>query len=378
MHKTMSLENRCQCAMEGYLLVDLFRLVADSKASQMNLPKGALWLAPQTGENLQLVALSTIVLACSKEPAGNPFFAGCCRMTELNVEQWFGRLRVQATNAQLNSRSYWKAAAREMLRSKKKHDSCKEPPNMIDMEPLSDGQFFQCSVKAWKSALQLVSACSGFTLESLDHMYRQWSESGKFDLSWEDLLPEDDMVWGDKEDDAEADDAAGHPCQGLLDEVQNECQMDTELPNQDVEGVEEYQFELRNVPDADLLLDMTRSEPESPLKPYGKADPCDMIIDSQPMNLHDALLALPDCSEGPQMWDRLWRLCMYMRHWGGGCDRLWVKNPRSAHKASSKLNWFQFCVCNEWGWMGWGDDVVKTKFGSIGAVKCSGFLERST
>ena len=357
MHKTMSLENRCQCAMEGYLLVDMFRLVADSKASQLNLPKGALWIAPQTGENLQLVALSTMVLACSKEEAGNPFWAGKCRMTELNVEQWFGRLRVQATNAQLNARSYWKAAAREMLRSKKKHDSCMEPPNMIDMKPLGDEQFFQCSVRAWKSALQLVSSCSGFTIESLDHMYHQWSESGKFDLSWEELLPEDDIDLGDKEDDAEVvGEAGGHPCQGLLDEIHNEGQMDIELPDQDVEdveGVEEYQFELRHVPDAELLLDMTQKHPESPLRPYGKSDPCDLKLDAQPMNLHDALLAFPDCTEGPEMWDRLWRLCMYLRHWHGGCDRLWIKNPRSARKASSKLNWYQFFVCNGWGWVGW-------------------------
>ena len=48
----------------------------------------------------------------------------------------------------------------------------------------------------------------------------------------------------------------------------------------------------------------------------------------------------PDLS-AKDLFDSLWRLCMFLRHWGGGCDRHWIKNPAACRKLSTQTNWWK-------------------------------------
>ena len=62
LHGNMTLKNRCECALTGYVLLDLYALLAKDQCSQMSLPTGSTFLAAQTAWNLQGVALSMIVV----------------------------------------------------------------------------------------------------------------------------------------------------------------------------------------------------------------------------------------------------------------------------------------------------------------------------
>ena len=199
MHRSMDLEARCQAAMEGYLCLDLFRLVADVRCRRDNLPKGAYFMAPQTVENLQFVSMGMIVLAVSKENKGNMFKKGHCRMTELPTEMWFGRQRVQSANAQLSSRAYWKAAARQMLKSAAtSSQNVGTAPHLEEWPRLSDEQFHACSQRALEASLALVSWCADVTAPSLQKMYEDFCQNsacfnaGDYDLeeahSWNPMI----------------------------------------------------------------------------------------------------------------------------------------------------------------------------------------------
>ena len=63
----------------------------------------------------------------TKDAPGNPFLHGHQRMTELAIEEHFGELRSQATNAQLSARAFFKACARSMLRASRGHKVIGEP-----------------------------------------------------------------------------------------------------------------------------------------------------------------------------------------------------------------------------------------------------------
>ena len=149
MHKTYDIKSRCEAAMSGFILLDLFKLVSELACRRRGLPRGALWIAPQTSENLQQVALSVIIQCASKPDVGDFHSAGHCRMTELPVEEWFSRLRCQSSNAQLDARAYWKAACREMLRASRLQDQ--EVPACRSLPPLNARQFDDCSARAMKA-----------------------------------------------------------------------------------------------------------------------------------------------------------------------------------------------------------------------------------
>lgn len=101
-------------------------------------------------------------------------------------------------------------------------------------------------------------------------------------------------------------------------------------------------IDLKKVPDKEVLEEMLRPDPEQ-----CEADDEDAGHDlSMPRNLHHALWGLGDMPPDDGILDVCWRLTMYLRHWQGGADREWVKNPRLVRARSKKLNWRQ-CLGHE-------------------------------
>ena len=178
-HRTMSVADRVQNALCGIALLDVFRMLSDRECAKRGLPKGALFLAPETSRNLQHVAMGVITVALTPEQEGDPWANGSHRLTELPVEQHFGRLRVQSTSAQLTARSYWAASARDMLRTKHRKRADTPPPDK-PVQPLSPDEFYYESEKALRSALKLAAFCQGCNVESLEEAFQQYCQNGDY------------------------------------------------------------------------------------------------------------------------------------------------------------------------------------------------------
>ena len=78
MHRTMSMVKRAECAMSGFVLLDLWKIVADKIAFQRGVAKGSLYMANQTRSALQSVAMSVILIALTKDELGDPFLPWTC------------------------------------------------------------------------------------------------------------------------------------------------------------------------------------------------------------------------------------------------------------------------------------------------------------
>ena len=116
LHTNLTIFLRCEVGLCGFLLLDIFKMLADDLCNEMRLPRGSCFLAPQTQANLQGVALSGILICLTKDPEFSPWRFGHNRLTELPIEQHFSYLRQQSPNSQLTSRSFWQAACRVSLR----------------------------------------------------------------------------------------------------------------------------------------------------------------------------------------------------------------------------------------------------------------------
>ena len=326
--------------MTGYVMLDVFTYLSDSRCSSHGLPKGACFLARQTTHTLQQVALGTIIISCSKDGLGDLWSQGHARMSELGIEEWFGRLRSQSSNSQLTTRCYWRAAARQML-----HECQDRAPGVAGKQysptaSLTNKEFHECSVRAFKSALEIASFCSGLNADDLAERYSNYCLSGVFDEYHAD---EEDDCSSEGDGDEECGGSKGQ-CPEVLTDLQTDAQMDSDLTEASL-----LQFELRHVPDATELELLTKAEPESPEKPFHAAGiQEDAAMGSHSRTLYHALFASP----GSNMWDQLWRLTMHLRHWNGGSDSHWLKNPRSARKASSKLSWAQCLDSQQLGVVG--------------------------
>lgn len=331
------MRDRCQASMEGYLLLDLFRIVADVSATRRGFPRGAQFLAPQTLQNLQLICMSTIIISISKDDIGDPFLEGHCRMSELAIEQWFGRLRVQSQSAEHTVRSYWHAACRDMIKASRRNGTGGQPKERR-LQPLSDQEFMDCSMKAMDSALQLAAHCSGVTVSSLEKMYKEWCASGRLDVH-SDWFGGTDEIEENPESDEEIEDE--HECQQVLQEISSRLQQETHAAEDSDREDDVCKADLRNAPDQEDLKAMISSVPDSPLKPFAGPQQLDFDPESTPYNLHQAIWDDPNSLKDDNIWDRLWRLTMSLRYWRGGGDRNWVKNPRSSRKASAGLSWYQ-------------------------------------
>ena len=112
---------------------------------------------------------------------------------------------------------------------------------------------------------------------------------------------------------------------------------------QDADDVDQdpADLDLRGVPDADKMKTVLAATEagaafgltNSPSKTYSKTN----FIETLSSALDHCYLDL----SAKNLFDALWRLCMFLRHWGGGCDRHWIKNPAACRKVSVQTSWWK-------------------------------------
>ena len=137
-HTYLNLTQRCENALSGYIALDIFKMIAEDYCTNEGLPRGSCFLAPQTMVNMQACALSLITVCVSKDPSFAPWNHGFGRMTELAIEQTFGHLRVQSRNAQLSTRAFMQADARQALRHSKQLNQHRVPAIPKGDNPLTE------------------------------------------------------------------------------------------------------------------------------------------------------------------------------------------------------------------------------------------------
>eukprot|EP00438_Fugacium_kawagutii_P003601 Skav221609 [mRNA] locus=scaffold1698:1023487:1027781:+ [translate_table: standard] len=134
----------------------------------------------------------------------NPWNFGNGRLSEISIEQLFGRLRRQQSNAQLSTTEFWSTSQREMLEASKR---CLQSDGKVakgkEEPPLTDKQFAECSQRALDAALRLAAWAGGFTKESVKDYYLKACDSGWFDQNHGHALAFDDEA-SDGEEDREA------------------------------------------------------------------------------------------------------------------------------------------------------------------------------
>lgn len=129
LNTNLSLRSRAEVALEGYLCMQLFQCFSQKLCREIGLPTGSCSMAAQTARNLEAVALSALVLTVTKEAEFEPWRYSNARLSELPVEQWFSYVRSQSVNSQHTCRSYWKASARQALRTSKQLHGQKPLPD---------------------------------------------------------------------------------------------------------------------------------------------------------------------------------------------------------------------------------------------------------
>ena len=139
LHRHLSLAARCELGLAGFLVLDLFQVMATDFCNRASLPTGSCWMAAQTQFNLQGCALSAVLICISKDASWHPWKMGRGRLSELSVEEWFAALRQQSPNSQLSCRSFFKAAARTQLQNGKRLNASK-PPSYSDEPALTEEQ----------------------------------------------------------------------------------------------------------------------------------------------------------------------------------------------------------------------------------------------
>eukprot|EP00438_Fugacium_kawagutii_P032581 Skav235943 [mRNA] locus=scaffold4666:46920:49854:- [translate_table: standard] len=314
----MSLENRAENAMTGFLLLDMFQLLASRDAARKSLPKGSCFLAPETVRNLQNSALAIIAVAASKDPIGSPWKNGEHRLDELGIEQMFGRLRSQSPTAQLTISQYWQASAKDMLKQSKEKlpAEVQRAPSEV-LPPLTPDEFYNCSFRAYRAALRLVAFTEDATQDSVQQMYEDWCAKNS--------VLEDLPLLGDEDEYEEilaAEAAQNNP--DTIKDFLNSMQANAtaKIKEDDLEIEEDavpdiVMKDYTAVPDADLLQNAVEAAPE-------KQD-LDEVPPQSPSkgtcstglacNLHHALWGLGNAPTEEETFDSLWRLVMSAHEW---------------------------------------------------------------
>ena len=104
------MQHRCELALCGFLLQDLWSLLATRRELRLGLKKGTCQLAAQTRSNLQSVALTIACMCLKKDESWTPF-EHCTSLSEISIERMFGRLRSSSQSGELHCRAYWSASA---------------------------------------------------------------------------------------------------------------------------------------------------------------------------------------------------------------------------------------------------------------------------
>ena len=144
-HGCLPTATRAELALTGFLLQDLWAMVAAFREEKYFLPKGSLCTARQTRNNLQLVALTTVAMcseAGSQRAPWNPWKASN-NLSEVHIEHRFGEYR-QQYHSDLTARLYWCANGRvaRRLANKKPKQPTDEDDSDATLSLLSEDQSF--------------------------------------------------------------------------------------------------------------------------------------------------------------------------------------------------------------------------------------------
>lgn len=139
LHKDLTLAQRAECSLSGFICLDLFRILSERKANELGLPRGACFMARQTVATLQAAALNSVAMAVSKSPTFSCWETGFGRISELPIEQNFGHLRRQSSSGKLTTRSFFLASARQAQRTGKALNHCKPKVPRVEA-PLTDSE----------------------------------------------------------------------------------------------------------------------------------------------------------------------------------------------------------------------------------------------
>ncbi len=248
-HKTMKLSERLQNAMSGYLLVDMFNMFSEQECKRRNLPRGSLSMSPQTSKNLQYVAMGIIGVCATLGDRPSPWCQGHLRMTELPIEEHFGRLRVQSASAQLSVRSFWRAAARDMVRQSRSRAD--KGPAFLPAEAsevLHECDFYEASSNAFASSLRLAAFCVGASIASVEEMYTHWLSATRTDKT----DPEESFEDGALDDflGEELDEEHCYP--KVFQHIQEEASMSKDLEEDDL-GHGAKTCGLKDLPDLEQM-----------------------------------------------------------------------------------------------------------------------------
>ena len=121
LHGGLTLTERCELALTGWMVLDLWHLVAATKADELGIPRHKLVLAAQTRGNLQGVAQGVVTICASKEDAWDPWREPH-GLSEVKIEHRFGHLRSQFAGGEMSARGYFSATARLMRKLGRESD----------------------------------------------------------------------------------------------------------------------------------------------------------------------------------------------------------------------------------------------------------------
>ena len=202
----MSVQNRLENAFAGYVLLDVWKFLADRECRRRALPRGSLWMACQTHKNLQFVVMGLVASLVGKDSLGNPFRHGHHRWSELPIEEYFGRLRMRAHNSQFNAKQFWSAASAEMIGVSKQGMGQTDTSRL---DPPSEEEIYNASARGFQAAVSLAAWTAGVSHESLEAAYRKTAGGlilpGDFEVPLHEWERDEQEDW--EEDDAEAEES---------------------------------------------------------------------------------------------------------------------------------------------------------------------------
>lgn len=143
MHGFLTVQERCEVALSGFLCLEMFEMLAKDKCKSLQLPGGSAFMAVQTCNTLKHVALSVIIICITMEDGFDAWSSGTARLTELPIEYHFEYLRAMTSNSQLSARQFFASDARQATKtgkalnnSKKVKHAPNKPPKKLTDEQL--------------------------------------------------------------------------------------------------------------------------------------------------------------------------------------------------------------------------------------------------
>ena len=237
-------------------------------------------------------------------------------------------------------------------------DAAKQGSDHSVLERVSDEEFYMISEKALKSAVRLVAWASGLTEESLRARYFDVashlihaSEADPENLHhWE--RDAEDPAYDQAQEPAASGDGPEAICKDLLDDVMKdvEAACSDEKPMPEGPAANSALDSVSGLPDADALQALFKMTGDASC-PFQSEHPesSDQYDAEMGTTLSSALRQCAEHFSGDPLciehtdaiFDSLWRLLMYLRHWRGGCDRHFLKNAKACRNSARTTHWYK-------------------------------------